>query len=191
MKVLSIFASPDNNGNTATVLCWIEDNLRSSEHELERVNLYELNIIGFCGQSGNGSDGDCKEGSEKSCCNDDATKVIEKMTQADLILFASPLYGWDVSSVMKALWERIFMSKLTLKLRDKKAALIVTAGGPYENNADFVGEIFNRGLKYTKIVNIGDLILTECTNPKNMDEKVKNRTESFSKKIEAELEANS
>ena len=188
MKILSLFASPEQAGNTATVLSWVEENLNGNGHELERINLYDKHIIGHCGSKELGYKDDCDEKPEQPCCSDDAIEVIEQMAQADLILFASPLYGWDVSSSMKALWERIFTSQQAKNLRGKKAALIITAAGPVEKNADLVGEIFSRSTKFAGIENLGDLIVPNCTTPEKLDPGVRNRTRMLTTKIEAAFE---
>ena len=188
MKILTLFASPETTGNTAKVTEWVENNFEASENVLERVNLYEKNIIGHCGSKELSFKDDCDENPEKPCCHDDAIDVIEQMAEADVILFASPLYGWDVSSTMKALWERIFTSQQSKKLRGKKAALIVTAAGPLEKNADLVGEIFNRCAKFAGIENVGELIVTNCTTPEKLDPAIQNRTRMLATKIAASFE---
>jgi len=42
MNVLSIFGGPRKKGNTATILGWVEDELKDIGHQVERINLSTL-----------------------------------------------------------------------------------------------------------------------------------------------------
>ena len=39
MNIISIFGGPRKKGNTATILGWVEEELKTLGHQIERINL--------------------------------------------------------------------------------------------------------------------------------------------------------
>ncbi|MDP8234718.1 MAG: flavodoxin family protein [Candidatus Saelkia tenebricola] len=79
----------------------------------------------------------CKD-SKKCIIEDDHQMMLDKMGQSDIIVFASPTYVSNVTSVAKAFMDRSIrffeMTKLGLKCRyDKpsKVILITSCGAPF------------------------------------------------------------
>jgi multimeric flavodoxin WrbA len=61
MRIMTILGSPRRHGNTATVLTWIEDWLRSEDHEVDRANILDYSVRG-CGECMA-----CKKGTVELC----------------------------------------------------------------------------------------------------------------------------
>ena len=102
MKVLTLLGSAKKKGNTATALKWVEDELKSLDHEVESIYLNSKTINGCLGCA------KCKEKPDEIGCiqNDDAAEILEKIIDADLTIFASPLYFWGVTSQLKSIIDR-------------------------------------------------------------------------------------
>lgn len=98
MKALILNGSP-RRGNTLKACEVFMEN--ASLFECERIDLADCGIAPCraCGACG------CKDG----CVDDDDTNVvIDKMLEADFILFASPVYWFSVSAQMKLLIDKMY-----------------------------------------------------------------------------------
>ena len=188
MKVLSLFGGPRKRGNTATVLGWVQDELRSTGHSVERVDVADLSIGGCTGCWA------CAEvtGAPGCVIEDDATPILDKMTQADAILFASPLYAWGFAGQLKPFLDRCVClvsgygePNYNSLIGGKRSGLIVTCAGPIENNADLIQGIYNRYADYAQLVSVGELIVPSCTEPDQLSDDVKNQAKGFTQKLAA------
>lgn len=110
MRVLAINGSPRKNKNTATLLTKALEGASSCGAETELIHLYEQNYKGcmscFACKLKNGkSYGKC-------ALKDDLTPILEKVSNADAIIFGSPIYLHSVTSAMKAFLERLIFQYL-------------------------------------------------------------------------------
>ncbi len=89
------------NGNTSQLAEAFMNGAKEAGHQVEMVSLNKLNVNGCIGCNA------CRYG--KSCVQkDDFNSLVPKIKTADLIVFASPLYFWTVSSKIKAFIERFY-----------------------------------------------------------------------------------
>ncbi|MBF0231741.1 MAG: flavodoxin family protein [Desulfamplus sp.] len=186
MKVIALQGSPKKKGNTATVLSFVEEELLSLGHEFESIYLNSKNIKGClaCGK--------CKEKPDTVGCvqKDDAPEILDKMVAADLVIFASPLYFWGVTAQLKAIIDRTYSFYVNFHqpghasiVKGQRQALLVTGGGPYDNNAEPVFTAFGRLQNPHMAVNAGEMFIGLCSTPENMDETVKEKAVAFARKI--------
>ncbi len=98
-KVLIIATSPRKNGNSNRLAQEFEKGALSNGNEAEIVYLCDKKIS-FCKG--------CMacSGLRKCVINDDANDVIEKMKNADVIVWATPVYYYNMSGQMKAMIDR-------------------------------------------------------------------------------------
>jgi len=99
MKVLALFGSPRRGGNTEILL---EEALKGAEAEgaeIERLYLSELKITPCTECHGCDSTGDC-------VILDEMQKIYPKLLEADIIIFASPIFFYGVTAWAKALIDR-------------------------------------------------------------------------------------
>jgi multimeric flavodoxin WrbA len=186
MKILALQGSPRKKGNTAKVLGWVEEELKSLGHEFESIYLNSKNINGClaCGK--------CKEEPQKIGCiqDDDAQQILSKMVESQLIIFASPLYFWGFTAQIKAIIDRTYCfythyhePNHASLIDGQRQALIVTGAGPYENNAEGVFAAFDRMQAPHKAVKAGELFIGLCTTADQMDESIKDKASAFARKI--------
>lgn len=188
MKVLMLMGGARKTGNTATVAGWVADELQVLGHNVETVFLQNKDIKGClaCGK--------CKEDLENVACiqKDDANEILDQMVQADLVLFTSPLYFWGVAGPLKTLIDRTFSfyvdyhqpSHASL-VDGQRQAMLVTGGGPYENNVEASFTAFGRLQNPHRAVNAGELYIGRCSLPENLPPEVKEQAVEFARKIVA------
>lgn len=185
MKMLTLMGSPRKKGNTAEALRLFEEQA-SQFAQIQQVNVAFKNLkpcLG-CWQ--------CQTG-EKGCVQkDDFNEILQQMVEADVILYASPLFSWGFSTQMKTLIDRHFnmvtgflTGELSSKLAGKKVALLITAMGGLENNADLVQEVFRRLSEFAQTTIIGNYLIPFCPPPKGLgpaaEELVKTMVDDFSR----------
>jgi len=176
LKVISIFGGPRKKGNTATVLGWVEDELKSLGHDIDRVNVTDYKVGGCLGYHR------CQELPNEPGCvqKDDAPAIFERVMAADATLFASPLFVWSLAGQVKPLVDRMFClvtgygtPQHKSLIGGKKIALVITCGGPKEGNADLVVDVFKRLSDYGAMTPAAELVVPFCTTPDQLAEGVK------------------
>lgn len=112
---LVIFSSSRAKGNTFKFLQQLKQ-----VHDFELLKLESLNIHPYCYQHQHS--------------NDDFFNVVQKMTNAERIIFASPVYWYSVPPAMKTFVDRMTdllevrnWKPIGKKLREKKFMLIATS----------------------------------------------------------------
>lgn len=178
MTFVTVLGSPRKQGNTARVLGWTEAALIEGGHRVERIDITDYIVRGCveCHYCQNATGG-------PSCSvDDDAPRIFERMVAADGFVLATPLFCWGPSAQLKALMDRTYSlvrSNGERLLEGRRAGLVVTAAGPFENNCDLIGPSFDRLMDYLGVVSAGHLILTDCTTPDALDGAARQRAARF------------
>lgn len=99
-KVLIISASPRMNSNSEALARSFADGARESGNEVELVSL-RGKTVNFCRG--------CFVCQEKLRCviRDDADEICQKALGADVLVFATPIYYYEMSGQLKTLLDRL------------------------------------------------------------------------------------
>jgi multimeric flavodoxin WrbA len=100
MKIVAVFGSPRNKGNSATLA---EAFLHEAEHLGANVERYHLNSMNYQGCRACYS---CKKKSEHCALDDDLTPVLKAVYKAETLLVATPVYFFDMPAQLKAFIDR-------------------------------------------------------------------------------------
>ena len=122
MKVVAIGGSPRLQGNTNFLIDQVLEELASRGVETEKIVLNEYKI-GPCQAHDN-----CREVSQ--CLQkDDANWILEKFSQADGVIIASPVYFGTISAQIKTFMDRsFFLFGHGIEMKAKCYGLIAIAG---------------------------------------------------------------
>lgn len=103
MRILALNSSPKTDeGNTAQILNPFLEGAREAGGEVELFYLTKLNIHPCQGEF------NCWLRTPGQCFQDDDMQMLHpKLREADVWVFATPVYAWGVSGVMKNLMDRI------------------------------------------------------------------------------------
>ena len=99
-KVLVISTSLRKGGNSETLADEFIRGAKEGDSEVEKISLVEKNIA-FC----RGCLACLKAG--KCVIADDAVEIARKMSEADIIAFATPIYYYEMCGQMKTLLDRV------------------------------------------------------------------------------------
>lgn len=116
MRIYAINASPRKKGNTATVLQHVLDGAKKAGGERVQTELLHLYSYNYTGCK---SCYACKlkDGKSYGICavQDDIRPVLAKLSQADAIVFGSPIYFGGVSGMLRCFEERLLFPFLSYK----------------------------------------------------------------------------
>ncbi|WP_323736772.1 flavodoxin family protein [Methanosphaera sp. ISO3-F5] len=127
MKILGINTSPRQNSNCRIALEKALDTAKAEGAEVELVDSNKLNIKACQG------DNYCKAHEGKCAVDDDMQQVYKKIEEADGIIFAIPVYFFDVNAQMKLVLDRLysyFQFPFTETYGKKKVSFIISQGTP-------------------------------------------------------------
>ncbi len=100
-KILIIQGGGRPNGNTAQLVKAFAEGAVDAGHSVEIISLIKNEVKGCLGCNA------CRYG--KPCVQKDSfNEIVPKIKSADLLVFASPLYFWTISSRIKAFIERFY-----------------------------------------------------------------------------------
>lgn len=98
-NILVLSTSPRHGGNSETLADEFAKGARDAGHQVEKVCLYDK-TIGFCKG--------CLACQKTRRCviHDDADMIAQKMLNADVIVFATPIYYYEMCGQMKTMLDR-------------------------------------------------------------------------------------
>ncbi len=181
MRVMTLLGSPNKKGNTGTVLAWVEEQLRVDGREVDHAHIADYQVAGCLGCWA------CHSGRGDPCVQkDDANALFRRVIAADAVLLAAPVYCWGFPGPMKSLIDRTVClmgdfedPNFTTKLQGKPFALLVTAGGPVEDNADIMIRAFEAMAHHMKSQPPKHLCVPSCTTPEALGDSVKSQAAAF------------
>jgi multimeric flavodoxin WrbA len=119
--VLILNGATRTNGNTDLMLKTIVEGSANPAVEINQIILRKKQISDCIGCF------HCHE-NEKCAIKDDMKGIREEINKSDLLIFASPVYWWGVTGIMKTLIDRLYLyhSPLNKKLIAGKKAIVLS-----------------------------------------------------------------
>lgn len=119
-KVLIISSSPVKDGNSDTLCRKFAEGATEAENQVEKVNLRELKINHCRGC------GYCSTTDYNGCCQkDDMASILDKLLDADVVVFGTPVYFYAMCGQMKTFIDRC-CAKYT-RIKGKEFYFLITA----------------------------------------------------------------
>ena len=154
-KIIILNGAARKNGNTAKLAESFADGARSAGNEVKSFYLDSMDIHSCkgCLNANKNSKSPCSQ-------KDDMDKIYAEFEEADIIVFASPLYFWTVTGTLKTAADRLYaeLECLGYGRFPKKCVLLMTADGgdysqavtwyrTYERNLGWknLGEVLGKG----------------------------------------------
>lgn len=153
MKVLFFSGSPRKNGNTAAIIEQVAEKVR--EHHIVEICYiadYQINGCKGCNV--------CQRNLVATGCiqKDMAAMLLDKIIDADVVVYGTPLYGHSYSGQLKIFMDRhvalfkfvggsensVDEMEILSFIKDKPTALIVSCQGPMENNTELIQMQFKK-----------------------------------------------
>ena len=150
MKILVLTGSPRKNGNSNTL---VDNFIKGAEEQGHNVVRFDsaFKYVHPCIACDHcGLDGIC-------AYKDDFVFVRENVVDADMVVFATPMYYFGISAQLKAVIDR-FCSINEKIHKPKKAALFMTYADTAEFDAEPIKKHYEVLLNYLGWTSVGEII---------------------------------
>lgn len=156
-KVVILSGSPHVNGTTAALVEHLLYGAQAVGNKVERFNVATLKI-GGCKACMS-----CRKSGAPAACiqKDDMTKVGAAVVAADVLVFATPLYYFDMTSQLKATIDRFFSYGESMK-KPKDVYLLLACGGPDPKTLEPVISVFEAMCNYLGWTIKGKVLASGC-----------------------------
>ena len=150
MKILVLTGSPRKNGNSNTLADNFIKGAEEAGHEVVRFDAAFREVHPCIGCNSCGMNGPC-------VFKDDFEFVRQHIVDADMVVFATPMYYFGISAQLKAVIDRFYSVNGRIH-RPKKSALLMTyADNSAEKEAILVNH-YNFLIKYLGWEKVGQVI---------------------------------
>lgn len=154
-KIIVLNGAARKNGNTAMLVEAFADGARSAGNQVKIFHLDSMNIHSCkgCLRAGKNAKSPCSQ-------KDGMEQIYAEFEDADVIVFASPLYFWTITGTLKTAADRLYAELECLGYGKfaKQSVLLMTADGgdysqavtwyrTYERNLGWknLGEVLGKG----------------------------------------------
>lgn len=131
-NIVILNGSPRKAGNTAGLCDLFTQGAEASGHTVTRFDLQQMNIHGCLGCMKGG-----KDAASPCVQKDDMDKVYAAYQAADILVLASPMYFWSITSQLKAAIDRLFAvaeTSSTYQNPHKNCIMLMAAEGDTPDN---------------------------------------------------------
>ena len=151
-KIIVLNGAARKNGNTAKLIDAFADGAKAAGN---LVNIFyldgmEIHSCKGCLNAGRDSKSPCSQ-------KDDMDKIYAEFEDADVIVFASPLYFWTITGTLKTAADRLYAELECLGYGDfsKNSVLLMTADGGDYSQAVTWYRTYERNLRWK---NLGEVL---------------------------------
>jgi multimeric flavodoxin WrbA len=178
MKVVILNGSPRLKGNTRTAALEIErgikENVQGAVTELIDASVKNIHPCKGCDA--------CRKNGGQCIQKDDMPAILDSISQAEVLVFATPVYYWGITAQLKALIDRFYCKK---EFHNQKKTIGIFVDGEAElddpeyrlikEQINCISEYLGWTVKYTKCVT------TTGIDTVKKDEEVKKELYNFYK----------
>lgn len=123
MKIVVLNGSPRKGGNTEIMAQAFTKGAEKKGHQVVNFHVGTMKIRGcmaceYCFSH----NGECAQ-------KDDMTQIYAELKDADMVVFASPIYWFDITAQLKAVIDRLYVGAAVGFHMTKAALLLDAAGG--------------------------------------------------------------
>jgi multimeric flavodoxin WrbA len=182
-KIMIIQGSPRKNGNTATLSKAVAAEAEKNGAQVESVFLSNLNI-----NPCNACDHCQKDNSDGCILKDDMTALYPKLEEADSIVFATPVYWFNMTAQIKTFIDRLYAvgveEKNIFKDKEMAALLCYADNDPFDSGAVNALRSFQDIFNYLGAVNAG-MVYGSAGEPGDIrkDKEVMNKAAALGEKL--------
>ena len=120
MKIIVLMGSPNKNGSTSILVKEFSKGATEAGHNVEVIDVCRANIHPCIGCVQCGYEGPCVQ-------KDDVEMIKQKLLASDMVVFATPLYYYGMSSQLKMVVDRFCAYNSSLNSKRLKSALLTVA----------------------------------------------------------------
>lgn len=158
MKIVVLMGSPNERGSTSLLVESFKKGAESSNHEVEVINVASKNIHPCRGCIHCGYEGPC-------VYKDDVSLIKEKLLNADMVVFATPLYYYAMSAQLKTLIDRFCAFNSSLTSRHLRSGLLAVAWNSDSWTFEALEAHYQTLVRYLSFKDEGMILGSGCGTP--------------------------
>lgn len=155
MKITVITGSAHKNGTSAMLADKFIEGAKEAGHEVFRFDA-AFETVKPCLACEY-----CSSHNSECVHKDSMEKLNGELIDADVVVFATPLYYYTVSAQLKAVMDR-FHAKNSIISGGKKAVLLATAYGDGDQTMEALDKMYEASLRFLNWENVGKIYAIGC-----------------------------
>ena len=151
MKIVVLTGSPRKNGNSAYLAEQFIKGTEENGHEVFRFDcaFRQVEPCRACNRCG--MEGPC-------IFNDDFQELRPHLIEADMVVFATPMYYFSISAQMKRVIDRFYAINGQIKRASKKAAFLMTYADTAKKEAEPMLVHYHTLMDYLGWTSVGEVV---------------------------------
>ena len=126
-KIVILNGAGKKTGNTAAEIRAFSEAAAANGNQIEEFYLQKMDIrgcldCGGCGRKPKDSENPCVQ-------KDGMDEIYPAFKEADVVVFASPVYWWDITGTLKTAIDRLYASINNVEDLSKKETVLLMASG--------------------------------------------------------------
>lgn len=158
MKIIVLQGSPNKKGSTSILIDEFTKGATESGHEVEVIDVCHADIHPCIGCVSCGYEGACVQ-------KDDVDAIRRKILDADMLVFATPLYYYGMSAQLKIMIDRFCAFNSSLTRKHIKSALLTVAWNSDGWTFDALEAHYQTLVKYLDMEDQGMVLGRGCGSP--------------------------
>ena len=158
MKIVVLQGSPNKRGSTNILVTEFIRGAQESGHSTERFDLADMNLNPCTGCVACGYEGPCIQ-------QDDNEKIRTAILNADMIVFATPLYYYGMSAQLKTAVARYCAYNSSITRKHMKSALLTVAWNNDTWTFDALESHYRTLVRYLELQDQGMVLGRGCGTP--------------------------
>ena len=164
MKIIVLAGSPHKKGTSNTLVEEFKKGAIDAGKEVEIIDLARTDIHPCMGCDACGMNGNCIQ-------KDKGNDILNKILESDAIVFATPVYYYNVSAQLKMMIDRFYAKTMMITNKNLKAAVIATAWNNNDWTYDAIDKYFDILFDYMHFKDSGRIYGKGCGTVSMMPKK--------------------
>lgn len=158
MKIVVLQGSPNKKGSTHILADCFRQGAEAASHTVEMIDAAHANIHPCTGCVHCGYEGPCVQ-------KDDVEEIRKKILEADMLVFATPLYYYGMSAQLKILIDRFCAFNSSIQRKGMKSALLTVAWNSDSWTFEALEAHYKTLVRYLNLTDMGMVLGYGCGTP--------------------------
>lgn len=158
MKIVVLEGSPNPNGSTHILADCFRQGAEGVGHTVEMIDVAHVDIHPCTGCIHCGYEGPCVQ-------KDGVEEIRQKILNADMLVFATPLYYYGMSAQLKTLIDRFCAFNSSIQRRHMKSALLSVAWNSDSWTFEALETHYQTLVRYLHLQDMGMVLGYGCGTP--------------------------
>ena len=158
MKIVVLEGSPNKNGSTHILADCFRQGAEGAGHTVELIDVAHADIRPCIGCIHCGYEGPCVQ-------KDDVENIRKKILDADMLVFATPLYYYGMSAQLKKMIDRFCAFNSSIQRKHMKSALLTVAWNSDSWTFEALEAHYRTLVRYLNLQDMGMVLGYGCGTP--------------------------